>query len=68
MTIDGLNLYSVWNGDYYTEVLVIAKNDEDAILLATPVYKAEERSIERLRCDLIIEDIKGPIASDVKEA
>lgn len=68
MIISGLNLYTVWNGDYYTEVLVIAKDCDEAIGLATPVYIADARDCERLRCDLIIEDIKGPVASDIKEA
>ena len=65
--LNGLNLYTVWNGDYYTEVLVIANDDSEAIALATEVYKSEERSYDNLGCDLIIENIRGPVASELHE-
>lgn len=66
--MNGHNLYSVANGDYYTFVLVIAENEEEALVLAKESYIKEGRSHDALTIDLEIENIQGSIASKVLEA
>lgn len=66
--MDGYNLYTVSNGNYYTFVFVIAKDEEEALQLATESYKKEDQPYVDLRIDLEIENIQGPIASKVVEA
>lgn len=66
--MDGYNLYTVSNGNYYTFVFVIAKDEENALQLATEAYKKEDQPYVDLRIDLEIENIQGPIASKVVEA
>lgn len=66
--MEGFNLYSVANGDYYTSVFVIAKDEEEAKKLAKEAYIKDNSSTHTLRCDLVIEDISVNKASEVWEA
>lgn len=66
--MEGFNLYSVANGDYYTSVFVIAKDEEEARKLAIKAYAKEERSTDIAYCDLVIENIDVNKASEVWEA
>lgn len=63
-----MNLYRICNGDYYTYVAVIAKDEEEAIELAREVYKDNGSQYDNLYGYLEIENINGSVASGVLEA